>query len=160
MSPVKVLIVDDSALIRQVLAEIIRQDADLSVVGAAADPYIAWEKINSLHPDVLTLDVEMPRMDGLAFLEKLMRTGRCPSSWSLPLRKRAARRQSGRWNSAPSISSRSPRWTSRRALWSSGRRSSRRSRSRPGPSCGRGSGRRRACIGARGQVRPAAANDA
>ena len=78
MPPIKVLIVDDSALIRQVLAEILRQDPDLSVVGAAADPYIAWEKINSLRPDVLTLDVEMPRMDGLAFLEKLMRTRPMP----------------------------------------------------------------------------------
>jgi two-component system chemotaxis response regulator CheB len=78
MPPIKVLIVDDSALIRQVLAEILRQDTDLSVVGAAADPYIAWEKINSLQPDVLTLDVEMPRMDGLAFLEKLMRARPMP----------------------------------------------------------------------------------
>ena len=78
MPPVKVLIVDDSAVMRQVLAGILRQDADLSVVGTAPDPYIAWDKINSLQPDVLTLDVEMPRMDGLAFLEKLMQARPMP----------------------------------------------------------------------------------
>jgi two-component system chemotaxis response regulator CheB len=68
----KVLIVDDSALMRQLLSEVIRHDAQLDVVGTAADPYVAWEKIKALNPDVLTLDVEMPRMDGLAVLEKLM----------------------------------------------------------------------------------------
>ncbi len=74
----KVLIVDDSAVMRQVLAEIIRKDPDLEVVGSAADPFMAWEKITNLKPDVLTLDVEMPRMDGLTFLEKLMRTRPMP----------------------------------------------------------------------------------
>lgn len=73
MSKTKVLIVDDSALIRQVLSQMLGQDQSLSVVGTAADPYAAWDKIKALQPDVLTLDVEMPRMDGLAFLEKLMR---------------------------------------------------------------------------------------
>ena len=72
MTKTKVLIVDDSALMRQLLSELIRHDPQLDVVGAAGDPYIAWEKIKALNPDVLTLDVEMPRMDGLAFLEKLM----------------------------------------------------------------------------------------
>ncbi len=57
---------------RQLLTEIIRQDAMLEVVGAAGDPYAGWDKIKALEPDVLTLDVEMPRMDGLTFLEKLM----------------------------------------------------------------------------------------
>jgi len=69
----KVLIVDDSALMRQLLTEILGSDPGLEVVGAAADPYIAREKIKALNPDVLTLDIEMPRMDGLTFLEKLMR---------------------------------------------------------------------------------------
>ncbi len=70
---VRVLVVDDSAVVRQVLTELLSRDPDIEVVGAAADPYLAREKIKRLNPDVLTLDVEMPRMDGLAFLENLMR---------------------------------------------------------------------------------------
>ncbi len=73
MNRIRVLIVDDSALMRQVLTEILSHDPEIEVVGAAADPYAAREKIIQLKPDVLTLDVEMPRMDGLSFLEKLMR---------------------------------------------------------------------------------------
>jgi two-component system chemotaxis response regulator CheB len=69
----KVLIVDDSALMRQLLAQIITSDPELEVIGTAGDPYVAREKIKALNPDVLTLDIEMPRMDGLTFLEKLMR---------------------------------------------------------------------------------------
>ena len=72
-SPLRVLIVDDSALVRQMLTEILSRDADIEVVGSATDPYVAREKIKRLRPDVITLDVEMPRMDGLAFLENLMR---------------------------------------------------------------------------------------
>jgi two-component system chemotaxis response regulator CheB len=71
--PVKVLIVDDSALMRQLLAKILGSDPQVQVVGTAADPFVARDKIKTLHPDVLTLDIEMPRMDGLTFLEKLMR---------------------------------------------------------------------------------------
>lgn len=71
--PVKVLIIDDSALVRQLLSELLSADADITVVGTAADPYIAREKIKRLAPDVLTLDIEMPRMDGLTFLQNLMR---------------------------------------------------------------------------------------
>lgn len=70
--PFKVLIVDDSALIRSLLAGIIRQCSELELVGAAADPFIAREMIRQFKPDVITLDIEMPRMDGLTFLEKLM----------------------------------------------------------------------------------------
>jgi two-component system chemotaxis response regulator CheB len=70
---IKVLVIDDSALIRQMLTKIIDSAYDLTVVGTAADPYIAREKIKRLNPDVLTLDVEMPRMDGLVFLSNLMR---------------------------------------------------------------------------------------
>lgn len=73
MSKIKVLIVDDSALVRQVLTEILNQDPELEVVGSAQDPLIARTKIKELNPDVLTLDVEMPRMDGLTFLDNLMR---------------------------------------------------------------------------------------
>nr|MBI3614072.1 chemotaxis response regulator protein-glutamate methylesterase [Nitrospirota bacterium] len=72
MGKIRVLIVDDSALMRQVLTELLSQDPEIEVVGAAQDPYFAREKIKKFDPDVLTLDVEMPRMDGLTFLEKLM----------------------------------------------------------------------------------------
>lgn len=71
--PIKVLIIDDSALIRTLLSEIINKQPDMEVVGTAPDPLVAREKIKALNPDVLTLDVEMPKMDGLVFLEKLMR---------------------------------------------------------------------------------------
>ena len=70
---IKVLVIDDSALIRSLLTEIINSQRDMEVVGAAPDPLIAREMIKQLNPDVLTLDVEMPKMDGLDFLEKLMR---------------------------------------------------------------------------------------
>ena len=70
---IKVLIVDDSALIRSVMKEIINSQADMEVVGVAPDPIVARDLIKQTNPDVLTLDVEMPRMDGLDFLEKLMR---------------------------------------------------------------------------------------
>ncbi len=73
MAKIRVLIVDDSALMRQVLASLLSQDPAIEVIGSAPDPFIAREKIKALHPDVLTLDVEMPKMDGLTFLEKLMR---------------------------------------------------------------------------------------
>lgn len=69
----KVLIVDDSALVRQLLTEILGQDPQIEVVGTAADPFKARKMIKALNPDVLTLDVEMPKMDGLTFLENLMR---------------------------------------------------------------------------------------
>jgi two-component system, chemotaxis family, protein-glutamate methylesterase/glutaminase len=69
----KVLVIDDSALIRSLLTEIINEQTDMQVVGAAPDPIVAREMIKQLNPDVLTLDVEMPKMDGLDFLEKLMR---------------------------------------------------------------------------------------
>lgn len=70
---VRVLIVDDSAVVRQMLTEILDSDPGIEVVGVATDPLIARDKIKRLNPDVITLDVEMPRMDGLAFLENLMR---------------------------------------------------------------------------------------
>lgn len=73
MTKIRVLCVDDSALIRGLMAEIINQHNDMEVVATAPDPLIARELIKQYEPDVLTLDVEMPRMDGLDFLERLMR---------------------------------------------------------------------------------------
>ncbi|CAN5185309.1 chemotaxis response regulator protein-glutamate methylesterase [soil metagenome] len=73
MAKIKVVIVDDSALVRALLSEIVNAEPDLEVVGVAADPYQAREVIRATNPDVISLDVEMPRMDGLDFLEKLMR---------------------------------------------------------------------------------------
>jgi len=70
---IRVLIVDDSAIVRRLLAEALRSEPDLEVVGTAPDPFVARDKILSLKPDVITLDIEMPRMDGLTFLKKLMR---------------------------------------------------------------------------------------
>ena len=70
---IKVLIVDDSALIREVLTRTLGRDGDIVVVGTAEDPIDAREKIKTLNPDVVTLDIEMPNMNGLAFLDKLMR---------------------------------------------------------------------------------------
>ncbi len=72
MKKIKVLIVDDSALVRQTLADILASDPRIEVMGTAADPYYAAEKMRKEVPDVITLDVEMPRMDGLTFLKKLM----------------------------------------------------------------------------------------
>ncbi|MEY4376667.1 MAG: chemotaxis response regulator protein-glutamate methylesterase of group 1 operon [Pseudomonadota bacterium] len=70
---IRVLVVDDSALVRQLLTELLNADPAIEVVGTAADAYLAREKIKQLDPDVLTLDVEMPRMDGIQFLRNLMR---------------------------------------------------------------------------------------
>jgi two-component system chemotaxis response regulator CheB len=70
---IRVLIIDDSAYARQIITEILRADPELEVVGCASDAHVAREMIRRLNPDVLTLDVEMPRMDGLTFLRNLMR---------------------------------------------------------------------------------------
>jgi len=68
----RVLIVDDSAIVRRILSESLAGEPDIEVAGTAPDPYVARDKILALNPDVLTLDIEMPRMDGLTFLKKLM----------------------------------------------------------------------------------------
>ncbi len=70
---VRVLVVDDSAVVRRILFDALSQHADIEVVGTATDPFVARERIFQLQPDVITLDIEMPRMDGIAFLSKLMR---------------------------------------------------------------------------------------
>jgi len=73
MAKTRVVVVDDSALVRSLLTEIINRQVDMECIGAAADPLVAREMIRNLNPDVITLDVEMPRMDGIDFLSKLMR---------------------------------------------------------------------------------------
>lgn len=73
MAKIRVLVIDDSALIRQMLTEILNSRDDIEVVGSAEDPLVAREKIKQLSPDVLTLDIEMPKMTGLQFLKNLMR---------------------------------------------------------------------------------------
>jgi len=76
--PIRVLIVDDSSVVRQLLARELSKDPGIVVVGTAPDPYVAREKIVELNPDVITLDVEMPRMDGITFLGKLMKAKPMP----------------------------------------------------------------------------------
>ncbi len=73
MNKIRVLIIDDSALIRKILTEVLISAPDIEVIGTAADPLIAREMIKQLNPDVLTLDIEMPHMDGITFLRNLMR---------------------------------------------------------------------------------------
>jgi two-component system chemotaxis response regulator CheB len=73
MKQIKVLIVDDSAIVRKIFSQELSKHADITVVGVAPDPYVARDKIVNLKPDVITLDIEMPRMDGLSFLRKLMK---------------------------------------------------------------------------------------
>jgi two-component system chemotaxis response regulator CheB len=71
--PIKVLVVDDSAVVRKVFTEVLSHESGIDIIGTAPDPYVARDKIVRLKPDVITLDLEMPRMDGLTFLKKLMR---------------------------------------------------------------------------------------
>jgi two-component system chemotaxis response regulator CheB len=73
LKKIRVLIVDDSAVVRKIFSEELSKYSDIEVVGTAPDPYVARDKIVALHPDVITLDIEMPRMDGLTFLRKLMK---------------------------------------------------------------------------------------
>jgi two-component system chemotaxis response regulator CheB len=73
LNKIRVLIVDDSAIVRKIFSEELSKYPDIEVIGTAPDPYVARDKIVSLKPDVITLDIEMPRMDGITFLKKLMR---------------------------------------------------------------------------------------
>jgi len=73
LNKIKVLIVDDSAIVRKIFSEELSKYADMEIIGTAPDPFVARDKIVNLQPDVITLDIEMPRMDGLTFLKKLMK---------------------------------------------------------------------------------------
>lgn len=73
MKKIRVLVVDDSAVVRKVFSDELSQEKDIEVIATAPDPYVARDKIVALHPDVVTLDIEMPRMDGITFLRKLMK---------------------------------------------------------------------------------------
>jgi len=88
--PIRVLIVDDSLLIRQLFTKFLTNDPDIEVAGTACDPLEAREKIKKLNPDVLTLDIEMPKMDGLSFLEKIMKLRPMPVVMASSLTKRGA----------------------------------------------------------------------
>ena len=102
MSKIRVLSVDDSALMRQIMTEIINSHSDMEMVATAPDPLVARDLIKKYNPDVLTLDVEMPRMDGIDFLEKLMRLRPMP----VKVQKSPCARWSwGRWILSPSRSS-------------------------------------------------------
>src|SRR5881394_3106248 len=70
---IRLLVVDDSAVARAMIADSLAGDPEIEIIGTAVDPYVAREKILSLNPDVMTLDIEMPRMDGLTFLKLIMR---------------------------------------------------------------------------------------
>ena len=101
MNRIAVLIVDDSAVVRQVLQAQLAADPEIEVIGAVADPLLAMERMKLRWPDVLVLDVEMPRMDGITFLKKSWRSGQhLPSS--VPRSRRRGRRPPWRrWPRAP-----------------------------------------------------------
>ena len=90
MKRIRVLVVDDSALVRSILSKIINQQKDMECIGSANDPLVAREMIRELNPDVITLDVEMPRMDGIDFLERLMRLRPMPVVMISTLTERSA----------------------------------------------------------------------
>ena len=92
MAKTRVVVVDDSALVRSLLTEIINRQPDMECVGSASDPFAAREMIRNLNPDVITLDVEMPRMDGIDFLSKLMRLRPMPVVMVSTLTERGATR--------------------------------------------------------------------
>jgi len=92
MAKIRVLTVDDSALIRKLISEGLGTTADIEVVATAPDPFVAAEKIKTLQPDVLTLDIEMPRMDGITFLSKLMKIRPMPVIMVSSLTDRGARK--------------------------------------------------------------------
>jgi len=108
LRPIRVVIVDDSTLMRQMLKHVLDSDRDIEVVGSAGDPFEAREVIKTANPDVVTLDVEMPKMDGIAFLEKIMTLRPMPVIMVSSLTRPVPRPRFRPWNSGPSIMSPNP----------------------------------------------------
>jgi len=98
---IRLLIVDDSALVRKFLTIELSKYHDIEVVGSAVDPYVARDKITKLSPDVITLDLEMPRMNGLTFLAKLMKFYPLPVVVVSSLAPKTAKRPLRHWNWGP-----------------------------------------------------------
>jgi chemotaxis response regulator CheB len=92
MSPVRVVVVDDSPTMRGLIGALLRRDPEIDVVGFAGDPYQARQTIKELNPDVITLDIEMPNMNGLEFLERIMRLRPMPVVMVSTLTQAGARR--------------------------------------------------------------------
>src|SRR5215469_4428087 len=98
----RILVVDDSAIVRKIISEALACEPDFEVVGTAPDPYVARDKILALKPDVLTLDIEMPRMDGLTFLRKLMHFHPLPAIVISSLAQSSCKAAMKRWHSVRS----------------------------------------------------------
>jgi len=105
---IRVLIVDDSAVVRQILEEILVSDPAIEVMGTAADPFIAANKIKTEIPDVISLDIEMPRMDGITFLQKLMSQHPIPVVICSSLTEKGCETTLKAWNTGLWISLQSP----------------------------------------------------
>jgi two-component system chemotaxis response regulator CheB len=110
MSRIKVMVVDDSAVVRQVVAEFAGADPDIEVIAAVADPILAIARMKVQWPDVIVLDIEMPRMDGITFLKKVMAEKPTPVVICSTLTEKGARPPWRRWRRAPWPSSPNPRW--------------------------------------------------
>lgn len=98
---IKVLIVDDSAVVRQVMTALLAKDSGLDVIGAASDPIFAMAKMNQDWPDVVLLDVEMPRMDGITFLKKIMSVRPTPVVICSTLTEKGRKRPCRHWLPVP-----------------------------------------------------------
>jgi len=107
---IRVLIVDDSAVVRQTLRDVLESDPEIEVIATAGDPFVAADRIAEQVPDVITLDIEMPRMDGLTFLKKIMSQHPIRSSSVRVWPRKARRARSELWNMARSKLSPSRGW--------------------------------------------------
>jgi two-component system chemotaxis response regulator CheB len=112
MPPIKVMIVDDSAVVRQVLSATLGEDHAIEVIGTAVDPVFALERMKTCWPDVIVLDVEMPRMDGITFLRKIMAEHPTPVVICSTLTEKGRRQRCRPFRQVRSASLPSPRWVS------------------------------------------------